>query len=113
MEVYAKEFMHWCGSTQSLPCVRGGGTAKAVTEGLCSRILRIHIRYRRIRTTSCDNPSVKNQRFLTAPFTQGSLWALPRQRVKSGHKQLLAAAQENVVYFGQDNGGLGFQLVAG
>ena len=26
-----------------------------------------------------DNPSVKNQRFLPAPFTQGSLWVLPHQ----------------------------------
>ncbi|MBQ7800764.1 MAG: hypothetical protein IJ375_00405, partial [Oscillospiraceae bacterium] len=26
-----------------------------------------------------SNPSVKNRRFLTAPFTQGSLGALPRQ----------------------------------
>ena len=31
----------------------------------------------------------------------------------SGHKQLLAAAQEDVVYFGQDDGGICFQLVAG
>ena len=27
------------------------------------------------------NPSVKNQRFLPAPFTQGSLWVLPHQCV--------------------------------
>ena len=63
---------------KSLPCVKGGGTAKAVTEGLRGNILRIRIGFRQIRTATCINPSVKNQIFLTAPFTQGSLWALPR-----------------------------------
>ena len=34
-----------------------------------------------ILTGGVVNPSVKNQRFLPAPFTQGSLWTLPRQCV--------------------------------
>ena len=34
---------------------------------------RIRIGFRQIRKTFLHNPPVKNQRFLTAPFTQGGL----------------------------------------
>ena len=44
---------------QSLPCVRGGGTANAVTEGL-------------YQTKSFAN-TIPQSASLTAPFTQGSL----------------------------------------
>ena len=44
----------------SLPCVRGGGQNLLILAG---------------GVVKKDNPPVKNQRFLTAPFTQGGLWA--------------------------------------
>ena len=50
-----------------LSCARGGGQNVSFwPEGL--------YKY--------DNPSVKNHRFLTAPFAQGSLWRLRRERCK-------------------------------
>ena len=60
-------------TTQSLPCVKGGGPPNGGSEGLCSTCFFLRIGFRRIRKTFPHNPSVKNQRFLTAPFTQGSL----------------------------------------
>jgi len=55
------------------PLCKGRWHGKAVTEGLCSEIVRICHGFRRIGTACCDKPSVKNLKFLTAPFTQGRL----------------------------------------
>ena len=46
---------------------------KAMTEGIRTPIFCV------LSLTQFYNPSVKNQRFLPAPFTQGSLWVLPHQ----------------------------------
>ena len=46
--------------------------AQAVPEGLSSLFHSSHIIH--MITPALVNPSVKNRRFLTAPFTQGSLW---------------------------------------
>ena len=50
--------------TKSLPCVRGGGQNQLILTG---------------GVVKASNPPVRNQGFLTAPFTQGGLEALPRQ----------------------------------
>ena len=44
---------------------------KAMTEGI-----RTSTFLGTLNKARFDNPSVKNQRFLPAPFTQGSLWVL-------------------------------------
>ena len=49
---------------------------KAMTEGI-----RTPTFLGTLNNVQFDNPSVKNQRFLPAPFTQGSLWVLPHQYV--------------------------------
>ena len=49
---------------------------KAMTEGI-----RTPTFLGTLNKVRFDNPSVKNQRFLPAPFTQGSLWVLPHQYV--------------------------------
>ena len=45
-----------------------------------------------------DNPSVKNQRFLPAPFTQGSLGALPRQCDKLKFEHQIAKPPEDFFF---------------
>ena len=57
---------------QSLPCVKGGGSAQADSEGLCAEMLRIRITFRR----NCYillHQSLSHAVRVTAPFTQGSL----------------------------------------
>ena len=49
---------------------------KAMTEGI-----RTPTFLGTLNKARFDNPSVKNQRFLPAPFTQGSRWVLPHQCV--------------------------------
>ena len=67
-----------------------GGTAKPrrmrakaplADQGELSRASPASTRLRGSELSYFDNPSVKNQRFLPAPFTQGSLWMLPHQCV--------------------------------
>ena len=53
---------------QSLPCVKGGGCPKG--------------RRRDCNVSVRDNPPVKNQRFLPAPFTQGGLYAAGRSYLR-------------------------------
>ena len=64
---------------QSLPCVKGGGTAQAVTEGLIQRKVVLFYIIPVKSQLLPHNPPVKNQRFLPAPFTQGGLCAIPHQ----------------------------------
>ena len=59
---------------QSLPCVKGGGTAQAVTEGLCGRY---SFYCGGLAKSNCsNNPSVS---FADSSLIRGSLEALPRQ----------------------------------
>ena len=55
----------------SLPCAKGGGSPNGDSEGL-SFLTKTFLK----RT---NNPPVKNQRFLPAPFTQGGLFMTPLQ----------------------------------
>ena len=75
-----------CGAAapSRLPCVKGAVILHLskckMTEGLCSKKWRIRVGFRRNGNIVPQQPlSQKSDRFLTAPLTQGSLWALPRQ----------------------------------
>ena len=57
---------------QSLPCVKGGGSAQADSEGLCGKKLRICIGFRRNRHILLQQ-SLSHAVRMTAPFAQGSL----------------------------------------
>ena len=63
-----------CRTSQSLPLCKGRWHGFAVPEGIYVVPFRIGLLW--IDKPVPRNPSVKNQRFLTAPFAQGSLWAL-------------------------------------
>ena len=74
----------WQSVTQSLPLgkvpeERGRMRAKAPLDqqGELSRASPASTRLRGSELSYFDNPSVKNQRFLPAPFTQGSRWGAP------------------------------------
>ena len=60
---------------------RQGVKAPLADQGELSRASPASTRLRGSELSYFDNPSVKNQRFLPAPFTQGSRWVLPHQCV--------------------------------
>ena len=44
--------------TQSLPCVKGGGSLQGETEGLCGKIYEFALVFGKYAAYNCNNPSV-------------------------------------------------------
>jgi len=62
------------------PLCKGGWLPVRADWGIVQQSLRSYIPFGEMETSQRDNPSVKNQRFLPPPFTQGRLFRAVNNR---------------------------------